>query len=148
MVPCPFCQNEISRSARSCVHCNRAQPPRAKAPTSSLWLVMRIAPVGWDLLTARPIELVEGVATMVGRESQGDIGKVMDAIEHVVDDVSREHVWLTARGRQLEIRDVSSRGTFIDDDRIPRDEQTFRAVPVSLRLASGCIVDVQLEDRS
>ena len=119
--------------------------PRAKPPTRAQRLVIRIVPIGTALTDAVPIPLEEGVRTLVGRESVGPIGSVMDALEAEFPDVGREHMYLTARGQEVEIDDNSQFGTWVDGRRLGRGEPVSLRVPVTLRLASGCIVEVRLE---
>jgi hypothetical protein len=152
VVTCRKCGNDFKAAARRCPHCHTLYDQlassariRQRPATRVLHLVMRIAPAGSSLADARPIPLDEGVRTMVGREADGVIGDVMDEEETAFEDVSRVHVHLTAKGREVIVEDVSLRGTYVNDTRLaPYEKQAF-SVPVTLRLASGCYVRVELE---
>jgi hypothetical protein len=149
LVDCAGCGQKIRHSARSCVYCDtpRSGGNAAASPSSTRnrLLIMRITPPGGNLTAARPIPLEEGVRTMIGREAGGAIGDVMDAAGDEFDDVSRTHVYVTARGRQVEVEDRSMRGTFHRDNRLTLGQRTRLPTPVTLRLASGCFISIQLE---
>jgi hypothetical protein len=152
MVTCRKCGNDFRSAAGRCPICYTllvASAPLSRTgrrpATKVLQLVIRIAPTGGDLSQARPIPLEEGVQLMVGREADGEVGDLMDEAEDAYEDVSREHVYLTADGRDVLVRDVSRRGTYVNDRRLITDEQVRFSAPVTLRLASGCFIRVELE---
>jgi hypothetical protein len=112
--------------------------------------VIRVAPTGADWPLAPTWALRDGVNTPIGRghdePPKHSLHVFMNDPRNKFGDVSRDHVWLRADGREVVVCDASKRGTFTDDGRMTKGQAVRFRPPVKLRLAGSCWVWVEVWD--
>jgi hypothetical protein len=125
----PVCPNGHPRNQSGEVMCPRCREPFGMDVRGAVVRVGRTAPV--PLAAGRPLE--------IGRMSPAaGIALPLNAY----DDVSRAHGVLELRGDAVEITDTSTFGMFVGDRRLPEGRPTSFPLPVTIRLGSSCVIEV------
>jgi pSer/pThr/pTyr-binding forkhead associated (FHA) protein len=147
MIECAKCGNHMAIGALQCPRCNTRRAATNDSGgltrrTRGKAAVLRISHPGSARSSTGPIRLPEGEPVLLGRIAPDPIGTALNAF----DDVSREHATLVVYGLEVEIRDSSMFGTYVNDQLVPADSSVRRMMPVRIRLAHTCYLEVNREE--
>jgi hypothetical protein len=140
---CSNCGRTVRATGGLCPFCDHSLPKTTRRGAN---LVMRIAATGGLLKEAPPQLLPDGEKTMLGRHD-GPVGDFIarHGEEHFLE-VSREHMWVQADGRDVIVYDnASQNGTFVEGKRLTARFETRYQTPITIRLASLIWVRIEVE---